>query len=87
MTLDDSVHAYRLRVMARADVLGNVTLHRLWAPGLRPRRHGPRRGRPSAPTVQAERAILDLGVSRRQLILEGTAPNVHHATVTSSPVC
>jgi hypothetical protein len=25
MTLDDSVHAFRLRVMARAQVLGNVS--------------------------------------------------------------
>ena len=62
MTLDDSVHAYRLRVMARAHALGNVTraceeagisrtLFYRWrrrytaygAPGLHPRRHGPRR--------------------------------------------
>jgi len=44
MTLDDSVHAFRLRVMARG-------------------RHSPRRGRPSALTVQTERAILALALA------------------------
>jgi transposase len=82
MTLDDSVHAFRLRVMARAQVLGNVsqacreagisrTLFYRWrrrytaygAPGLHPRRHSPRRGRPSALTVQTERAILALALA------------------------
>jgi transposase-like protein len=82
MTLDDSVHAYRLRVMARAHVLGNVTracdeagisrtLFYRWrrrytasgAPGLRPRRHGPRRGRPSIHSVLVERAVLALALA------------------------
>jgi transposase InsO family protein len=79
MTLEDSVHASRLRVMARAQVLGNVSqacrevgisrsLFYRWRQryvaygpdGLHPRRRGPRRGRPSLLSVQAERAILAL---------------------------
>ena len=82
MTLDDSVHVYRLRVMARAHALGSVTqacreagisrtLFYRWrqrytaygAPGLHPRRHGPRRGRPSALSLQAERAVLALALA------------------------
>jgi len=82
MTLDDSVHAYRLHVMARAHTLGNVTracreagisrtLFYRWrrrytaygAPGLHPRRHGPRRGRPSSLSLQTERAILALALA------------------------
>lgn len=82
MTLDDSVHTFRLRVMARAHALGNVTqacrdvgisrtLFYRWrrrytaygAPGLHPRRHGPRRGRPSMLSLQAERAILALALA------------------------
>ncbi len=82
MTLDDSVHTFRLRVMARAHALGNVTLacrevgisrtlFYRWrrrytaygAPGLHPRRHGPRRGRPSILSVQTERAILALALA------------------------
>lgn len=82
MTLDDSVHAFRLRVMARAQALGNVSracrelgisrsLFYRWRKrylaygpdGLHPRRHGPRRGRPSTLSVQAERAILALALA------------------------
>ncbi len=82
MTLDDSVHTFRLRVMARAHALGNVTqacrevgisrtLFYRWrrrytaygADGLHPRRHGPRRGRPSALSLQAERTILALALA------------------------
>ena len=82
MTLNDSVHAHRLRVMARAQALGNVTractevgisrtLFYRWrrrylaygAPGLHPRRPGPRRGRPSILSLQVERAILALALA------------------------
>ncbi|MDR7492370.1 MAG: helix-turn-helix domain-containing protein, partial [Armatimonadota bacterium] len=82
MTLDDSVHGFRLRVMARAQALGNVsracreagisrTLFYRWRrrymaygpEGLHPRRRGPRRGRPSPLSVQAERAILALALA------------------------
>ncbi len=82
MTLDDSVHAFRLRVMARAAALGNVsqacreagisrTLFYRWrrrytaygADGLHPRRQGPRRGRPPALSLQAERTILALALA------------------------
>jgi transposase InsO family protein len=82
MTLDASVHAFRLRVMARAQALRNVSracrevgisrsLFYRWRQrylaygpdGLHPRRHGPRRGRPSVLSVQAERAILALALA------------------------
>ncbi len=82
MTLDDSVHAFRLRVMTRAQARGNVsqacreagisrTLFYRWQKrymaygpdGLHPRRQGPRRGRPSCLSVQAERAIVALALA------------------------
>lgn len=82
MTLDDSIHAFRLRVMARAHALGNVTqacrevgisrsLFYRWRKrylaydpdGLHPHRHGPRRGRPSTLSLEAERAILALALA------------------------
>ena len=82
MTLDDSVHASRLRAMTRAQALGNVSracrevgisrsLFYRWRrrytaygpDGLHPRRRGPQRGRPSALSAQAERAILALALA------------------------
>ncbi len=82
MTLDDSIQAFRQRVMARAAALGNVSqacretgisrsLFYRWRKrylaygpdGLHPRRRGPRRGRPSTLSLQAERAILALALA------------------------
>ncbi|MDR7549670.1 MAG: helix-turn-helix domain-containing protein [Armatimonadota bacterium] len=83
MTLEASVHAFRLRVIARAQVLGNVsqacrefgisrTLFYRWRrrylaygpDGVYPRRWGPRRGRPSGLSAEAERAILALALAQ-----------------------
>ncbi|MDR7402660.1 MAG: helix-turn-helix domain-containing protein, partial [Armatimonadota bacterium] len=83
MTLEASVHAFRLRVIAQAQALGNVsqacrefgisrTLFYRWRrrylsygpDGVYPRRWGPRRGRPSGLSAEAERAILALALAQ-----------------------
>lgn len=78
----DSVHAFRLRVIARAQVLGNVsqacqefgvsrTLFYRWRRrylaygpnGLYPKRPRPSRGRPPTLSVEAERALVAVGLA------------------------
>jgi hypothetical protein len=68
MTLDESVHGMRRRVIERAQVMGNVsavcrTARSACAIGVHPRRQRAQPGRPTSLSPEVERLVLGVAIS------------------------